>query len=339
MNLLPALADQVGTVQACAGLGLSRATLYRERRPKTAAPSARTPPLKLSEAEQTAVFNVLMSPRFVDRAPHQVYATLLDEGRYLCSIRTMYRLLAQQQAVRERRAQRVHPVYARPELMASAPNQLWSWDITKLRTTVKWSYLYLYVVLDVYSRYIVGWLISTRESAQLARELVEQTALREAVPAGQLTLHADRGAPMRSKTLAELLVDLGIDASFSRPRVSNDNPYSESLFKTAKFAPTFPECFTGIDHGRAFAEPFVAFYNHHHRHTGIGLMTPVAVHRGDALRITAERSLTLQSAFDQNPLRFKGKVPKPPHVPDIVYINPPLSKEPDNQPSTDQNAH
>ncbi len=339
MSLLPALADQVGTVQACAGLGLSRATVYRQRRPKVASPAVRVPPLKLSEAEQTAVLDELMSPRFVDRAPHQIYATLLDEGRYLCSIRTMYRLLEQQRAVRERRAQRVHPAYARPELMASAPNQLWSWDITKLRTTVKWSYLYLYVVLDVYSRYIVGWMLSTRESAQLARELVEQTALREAVPKGQLTLHADRGAPMRSKTLAELLVDLGIDASFSRPRVSNDNPYSESLFKTAKFAPTFPEYFTGIEHGRAFVEPFVTHYNHHHRHTGIGLMTPAAVHQGHAPRITAERALTLQSAFDQNPLRFKGRTPRPPLVPDVVYINPPSPKETNTQTPIVESTH
>ena len=212
MNLLPALADQVGTTQACAGLGLSRATLYRQRRPKMTTPCVRVPPLKLSEAEQTAVLDELMSPRFVDRAPHQVYATLLDEGRYLCSIRTMYRLLEQQHAVRERRAQRVHPVYARPELMASAPNQLWSWDITKLRTTVKWSYLYLYVVLDVYSRYIVGWLLSTRESAQLARELVEQTG-----GEGHIWLHlsAEAALPMTcQRCLTEARIPLYVDRSF-----------------------------------------------------------------------------------------------------------------------------
>lgn len=323
MNALPALTAVVGTTQACAGLGLSRATVYRARQAKPSTIRTRTPPLKLDDAEQAAVLGELMSPRFVDHAPHQVYATLLDEGRYLCSIRTMYRLLAGQQAVRERRDQRAHPVYARPELMTQAPNQLWSWDITKLKTTVKWTYVYLYVVLDVYSRYVVGWMLSTRESAALARELVEQTALREAVPAGQLTLHADRGAPMRSKTLAELLVDLGIEASFSRPRQSNDNPFSESLFKTTKYAPAFPACFAGMHHARDVITPFFEHYNHHHRHSGIGLMTPANVHCGDAPRITAERAVTLQSAFDRHPHRFKGRTPQPPRVPDKVYINPP----------------
>ena len=324
MSALAGLAAAVGLAPACAGLGLSRATVYRRRAPKLAVVATRTPPLKLSDSEQAAVVGELMSERFVDRAPHQVYATLLDEGRYLCSIRTMYRLLAALQAVRERRDQRVHPSYARPELLAQAPGQLWSWDITKLKTSVKWTYLYLYVVLDVFSRYIVGWMLSTKESAALARELVEQSALREAIPRDQLTLHADRGAPMRSKTLAEKLVDLGIEPSFSRPRQSNDNPFSESWFKTAKYAPEFPECFESIEHAREFVEPFVEHYNHQHRHTGIGLMTPAAVHRGDAPRITAARAITLSNAFDLNPLRFKGRRPQPPRVPDKVYINPPL---------------
>jgi len=337
MIALPELASVAGTSRACAGLGLSRATVYRLRRPRMPVVNARTPPLKLDAAEQAAVLDELMSPRFVDRAPHQVHATLLDEDRYLCSVRTMYRLLAAHKAVRERRDQRVHTVYARPELMACAPNQLWSWDITKLKTTVKWTYLYLYVVLDVFSRYVVGWMLSTRESGVLARELVEQTVQREAVPAGQLTLHQDRGAPMRSKTLAELLVDLGIDASFSRPHTSNDNPYSESLFKTTKYAPDFPDCFAGIDHGRDVITPFFEHYNHHHRHTGIGLMTPAAVHRGDAPRITAARAITLNNAFERNPLRFKGRMPQPPRVPDKVYINPPRTPETavDPSPTTD----
>jgi len=327
MSALPALSDVVGMTLACASLGLSRATLYRLRQrlrqPKTPMVTVRTPPLKLDAAEAAAVLDALMSPRFVDRAPHQIYATLLDEGTYLCSIRTMYRLLASQKAVRERREQRVHPVYARPELLAEAPNQLWSWDITKLKTTVKWTYVYLYVVLDVYSRYVVGWLLSTRETGALARELVEQTALREAVPTGHLTLHSDRGAPMRSKTLAELLVDMGIEASFSRPQQSNDNPFSESLFKTTKYAPAFPVCFTGMDHAREVLTPFFEHYNHEHRHTGIGLMTPATVHHGDAPRLTAERALTLNAAFEQHPKRFKGIVPQPPRVPDQVFINPP----------------
>ncbi len=339
MIALPELAALAGTARACAGLGLSRATVYRKRRPRVAVIVTRTPPLKLDAAEQAAVLTELMSPRFVDRAPHQIHAILLDENRYLCSVRTMYRLLAAHKAVRERRDQRVHAVYARPELLASAPNQLWSWDITKLKTPVKWTYLYLYVVLDVFSRYVVGWMLSTRESAVLARELVEQAVEREAVPAGQLTLHQDRGAPMRSKTLAELMVDLGVEASFSRPHTSNDNPYSESLFKTTKYAPDFPRCFAGIEHGRAVIGPFFEHYNHHHRHTGIGLMTPAAVHRGDAPRITAARTITLSNAFERNPLRFKGRVPQPPRVPKVVYINPPRPPETAAEPSTSSETH
>jgi len=339
MSALPALSVTVGMARACVGLGLSRATLYRQRHPKAATAIVRTPPLKLDASEQAAVLDELMSPRFVDRAPHQVYATLLDEGRYLCSVRTMYRLLATQNAVCERREQRTHPVYARPELMAQGPRELWSWDITKLKTTVKWTYLYLYVVLDVYSRYVVGWMLSTKETAALARELVERCVEREAVPVGQLTLHADRGAPMRSKTLAELLVDLGIDASFSRPQQSNDNPFSESLFKTAKYAPAFPDVFTGIDHGRDVITPFFEHYNHHHRHTGIGLMTPAAVHRGDAPRITAARAITLTTGFERHPKRFKGRSPQPPRVPDKVYINPPREHESVLGPSSESDTH
>ena len=324
MSALPELASETGMVKACIALGLSRSTQYRRRSPKPRAAATRTPPLKLSDVEQASVIDELMSDRFVDRAPQQVYATLLDEGRYLCSSRTMYRLLAAWRAVRERRNQRAHVRYARPELLAHGPNQLWSWDISKLKTSVKWTYLQLYVVLDVFSRYVVGWLISTRESAALAREFVEECALREQIPSDQLTLHADRGAAMRSKTLAEKLVDLGIEASFSRPHVSNDNPYSESLFKTTKYAPNFPDRFESIDHARAVLTPFFAHYNDHHRHSGIGLMTPASVHRGEAPRITAARTITLNTAFARHPRRFKGKQPKPPHVPDIVYINPPL---------------
>ncbi len=336
MSALPQLADLAGTARACEGLGLSRATVYRKRRTKPPILGARVPPLKLDESEQAAVLGELMSPRFVDRAPHQIYAILLDEGRYLCSIRTMYRLLAAQHAVRERRDQRVHPVYARPELLAEGPNQVWSWDITKLKTTVKWTYLYLYVLLDIFSRKVVGWLLSTRESAALARQLVGESVRREGIDRKQLTLHADRGAAMRSKSLAELLVDLGIDPSFSRPRQSNDNPFSESLFKTTKYAPAFPDCFGGIEHGRTVLGPFFEHYNHDHRHTGIGLMSPDAVHSGDDKRITAERLITLTDAFDRHPHRFKGRAPKPPQVPQKVYINPPRPTEAAANPSTEK---
>ena len=327
MSALPDLALQIGMAKACHGLGLSRATQHRRLKPKGRGIATRTPPLKLSVTEQAVVVGELMSPRFVDSAPHQVYAVLLDEGRYLCSIRTMYRLLASQQAVRERRDQRVHPVYARPELIATAPNQVWSWDITKLKTTVKWTYFYLYVVIDIFSRYVVGWMLCTRETGALARDFVEQIVLRADVPVGQLTLHADRGSPMRSRSLAEKLTDLGIEASFARPQQSNDNPFSESLFKTLKYAPIFPDCFDSRDHARAVLTPFFEHYNHQHRHTGIGLMTPGAVHRGQAPRITAARAMTLQDAFALHPERFKGNLPKPPLVPDKVYINPPITHD------------
>jgi putative transposase len=331
MNALPELALQIGMVKACGGLELSRATHYRQRRPRVRVVATRTPPLKLSEPEQAAVVGELMSERFVDHAPHQVYARLLDEGRYLCSIRTMYRLLASQQCVRERRDQRIHPVYARPELVADAPGQVWSWDITKLKTTVKWTYFYLYVVIDIFSRYVVGWMLSTRETGALARDFVEQIVVREDIPIDQLTLHSDRGSPMRSKTLAEKLTDLSIQVSFGRPQQSNDNPFSESLFKTLKYAPVFPECFDSVDHARAVLTPFFDHYNHVHRHTGIGLMTPGAVHSGQAAAITIARSSTLNDAFAIHPERFKGKRPTPPVVPDKVYINPPLKKDTDTQ--------
>ena len=331
MSAATALSAAIGTTRACAGLGVARASHYRQRHPRTPTPARRTPPLQLADVERAIVIQTLMSPRFLDYPPAQVYATLLDEGRYLCSIRTMYRLLASVQAVRERRDQRIHPVYARPQLIAQAPNHVWSWDITKLKTTVKWTYFYLYVVVDIFSRYVVGWMLSTRETGALARDFVEQIVLREDIPADQVTLHSDRGAPMRSRTLAEKLTDLGIEASFGRPQQSNDNPFSESLFKTLKYSPTFPDCFDSLDHARAVLTPFFEHYNHRHRHSGIGLMAPAAVHRGQAAAITTARTLTLNQAFAMHPERFKGKPPTPPIVPDKVYINPPLPEDTDTQ--------
>jgi len=327
MNAMMSLSPELSLRGASASFGVSRSTVYRHRTPPRARIATRTPPLQLSLDERHAIRSELMSARFVDKPPTQVYACLLDEGRYLCSIRTMYRLLAAEHAVRERRDQRVHAVYSRPELIAQAPNQVWSWDITKLKTTVKWTYFYLYVIVDIFSRYVVGWSLHTRETGALARDFVETCLHRENVARQQLTLHADRGAPMRSKTLNEMLVDLGIDASFSRPQVSNDNPFSESLFKTLKYTPVFPECFASAEHARRVLVPFFEHYNQHHHHSGIGLMTPEAVHHGRDKAITAARALTLQNAFENTPKRFKGKQPKPPKVPAAVYINPPLSKE------------
>jgi putative transposase len=339
MSVLPALAKTVWHARACDGLGLSRATMARRGRSAGRSTDRRSPPLKLADDERSVVLAELTSERFVDRAPHQVFATLLDEGRYLCSIRTMYRLLEEQHAVQERRAQRTHAVHARPELLAEAPGQVWSWDITKLKTTLRWTYLYLYVILDVFSRYIVGWMLSTRESGALARELVEQSVLREGVAAGKLILHAGRGAPMRSKTLAEKMVELGIEPSFSRPRQSNDNPFSESCFKTIKYAPAFPDRFESIDEAREILGRFFEHYNRVHRHTGLGLMTPATVHAGQADAATEARRKVLAEAFARTPSRFKQRLPQPPLVPSQVYINRPRPEE--AKPTTDdtRSAH
>ncbi len=247
---------------------------------------------------------------------------LLDEdGVYLASVRTFYRVLAALGLSQERRNQLVHPAHVKPELVATAPNQVWSWDITRLHSTMKWQFFYLYVLLDIFSRYVVGWLVAGAENAGLAQALIEQTCEKYGIEPGQLTLHSDRGSPMRAKTTAELFVDLGVAASFSRPRVSNDNPFSESQFKTLKYRPQFPERFNGIEHARAHLRRFFTWYNDEHRHSGIGLMTPAAVHFGHARAIDAHRRRVLQQAYAAHPLRFKGRCPVPPTLPEVAGIN------------------
>jgi putative transposase len=272
------------------------------------------------------VIETLHSERFVDKAPAQVWATLLDEQTYLCSPRTMYRILAEHGEVRERRNQLRHPNYTKPELLAEAPNQVWSWDITKLLGPVKWTYFYLYVILDIFSRYVVGWMVAHRESAALARRLIETACHNQSIEPGQLTIHADRGASMRSKSLALLLADLGVTKTHSRPHVSNDNPYSESQFKTLKYCPQFPERFGSIQDARAFGGPFFDYYNNEHRHSGIGLMTPAAVHYGMAKQLVAARQETLLAAYRSHPERFVHKPPQPPELPRAAWINPPTEK-------------
>ena len=220
----------------------------------------------------------LHGERFIDAAPPTVYAALLDEGRYLASVPTMYRVLRAAGEVRERRRQATHPPTVKPELVADAPNRVWSWDITKLLGPVKWTYYYLYVVLDVYSRYVPGWLLAPRESAALAEQLLRETIAKHAVPPGQLTVHADRGSSMASKPVALLLADLGVTKSHSRPHVSNDNPYSEAQFKTLKYRPDFPERFGALEDARAFCRGFFSWYNHDHRHSGIGFHTLSLIH-------------------------------------------------------------
>jgi len=326
MEVAEALSKEVGVVAACDGLGVSRAGLYRRRKP--AKPSAvRSSHRALSDDERTGVLSVLNSDRFVDRAPAEVYATLLDEGTYHCSLRTMYRILKAEDQVRERRNQLRHPSYSKPELLATGPNQVWSWDITKLLGPAKWTYYYLYVILDIFSRYVTGWMVAHRESAALAERLIADSCLKQAILPGQLTLHADRGSSMRSKTVAQLLADLGVTKTHSRPYVSNDNPYSESQFKTVKYMPQFPDRFGPIEHARGFCAGFFPWYNTEHRHSGIGLMTPEMVHYGLAEEVWEARQEVLHKAYAAHPERFVRKAPEPPRLPEAVWINQPIEAE------------
>jgi transposase InsO family protein len=318
------LAQSVGIAPACAALAVSRASLYRRRRPHPPTPRPRPRPARaLSPQERETALAVLRSERFADRAPAQVYATLLDEGTYLCSIRTFYRLLEQNHEVRERRDQLRHPSYRKPELLATAPNQLWSWDITKLLGPAKWTYYYLYVLLDVFSRYVVGWMLAHQESAALASRLINASCDKHSISPSQLTLHSDRGPAMISQPVAHLLAALGVTKSLSRPHVSNDNPFSEAHFKTLKYCPEFPDRFGSFQDALAFCHPFFDFYNHHHRHSAIGLLTPFAVHYGSAPQILADRKRTLLHAYANHPERFVLRPPQPPPLPSAVWINPP----------------
>jgi putative transposase len=328
-----AVAPEIGLAGACRALGVSRATAYRHRSPKppSTARSRRRSPLALSDEERAAVLAELHAERFVDASPAAVYATLLDEGTYLASERTMYRVLAANAEVRERRAQRRHPTYAAPELLASAPNELWSWDITKLRGPAKWTWFYLYVILDVFSRYVPGWMVATAESAVLAERLIADTVAKQSIEPGTLTIHADRGSSMASKPVALLLADLGVTKSHSRPHVSNDNPYSEAQFKTLKYRPGFPARFGSIEDARAFCRTFFTWYNTEHRHSGIGLLTPATVHAGRAPEVRAARATVLAQAYAVHPERFVRRPPTPPDLPTAVWINPPVRKETEPQ--------
>jgi len=324
------LTPVVGTRPACRAVGASPATIYRRRRPPTPTPPRRRPaPARaLSNTERAAVLDVLHSERFVDASPAQVWATLLDEGCYLASQRTMYRLLAARHgSVRERRDQLTHPAYAKPELLAERPNEVWSWDISKLKGPAKWTCFYLYVILDVYSRYVVGWTVAHRETADLATALISQAVEQQQVEAGRLTVHADRGSAMRSKPVAFLLADLGVARTHSRPYTSTDNPYSEAHFKTLKYRPGFPNRFDSIIHARAFCRDFFGWYNHEHRHSGIALMTPAAVHHNQTKTIHTERRRVLNAAYAATPERFVARPPTPPGLPPAVWINKPPTSE------------
>jgi putative transposase len=319
----------IGTLPACRAVAASRAALYRRRSPPPSRPPCARPTSAraLSGPERAAVLEALHSPRFVDAAPAAVYATLLDEGTYLASERTMYRLLAADGETRERRDQLTHPPYAAPELLAERPNEVWSWDISKLKGPAKWTHFYLYVILDVFSRYAVGWTVQHRESAQLATALIAQAIEQQQVPRDQLTVHADRGSSMTSKPVAFLLADLGVVRSHNRPYTSTDNPYSEAHFKTLKYRPAFPARFDSIDHARAFCRDFFNWYNHQHRHSGIGLMTPATVHHGHAQQVHADRALVLDAAYAATPERFVRHAPRPPAPPTAAWINKPDSEQ------------
>ena len=329
-----AMAPLIGTVAACTAAGRPRATHYRRHRRSPALPRPalvahrdRPQPSALSVLERNDILAVLHSERFCDAAPAQVWATLLDEGTYLGSQSTFYRLLRTVHGdVRERRSQATHPAKVKPELVAHGPNQVWSWDITKLHGPVKWSYFYLYAILDVYSRKTVGWMVATRESAALAEQLLAATIKAENVPAGQLTIHADRGSSMASKPVALLLADLGVTKTHSRPRVSNDNPYSESQFKTLKYCPSFPGKFASLEQTRQFCAEFFYAYNHHHRHAGLGLLTPEVVHSGQAKTIHARRAVVLTAAHALHSSRFR-RPPQPPKLPGSAWINKPEESE------------
>jgi putative transposase len=314
---------RLGIAPTCAALGLPTATYYRWITPQPPPEPRPSPPRKLAAGERTSVLAVLHDPAFVDLAPAQVYARLLDEARYLCSERTMYRVLEANHEVRERRDQLRHPPYAAPELLATAPNQVWSWDITKLLGPAKWTHFSLYVILDIFSRYVVGWMVAHQESAALASKLIEQSCARQGIVPGQLTLHADRGASMKSKPVALLLSDLGVTKTHSRPYVSNDNPFSEAQFKTMKYRPAFPDRFGSIQDARGFGHVFFPWYNTEHRHSGLGMLTPHEVHYGFAETRVEARARVLAAAFAAHPERFVAGLPRPPALPTAVWINKP----------------
>jgi len=323
MNAALQLGKSAGMAAACRALGVPRAALYRSMQP-AAVPRVRlTPARALDARERQGVLDQLHSERFWDKAPVEVYATLLDEGIYLCSVRTMHRILAENIELKERRNQLRHPQYKKPELLATGPNQVWSWDITKLLGPVKWTYFHLYVILDIFSRYVVGWMVAGRETSELAKRLIADTCQKQAIVAGSLTIHADRGTSMTSKPVALLMADLGVTKTHSRPHVSDDNPYSESQFKTLKYRPEFPERFGSIEDARAFCQGFFPWYNRDHHHSGIALLTPEMLHYGMAGEVIRQRQQVLNSAYARNPERFVRACPKPLPQPTAVWINPP----------------
>jgi putative transposase len=321
------LGAEVSLSAACSALGVPRATFYRRKRqPQRAAVRRRKPARSLSVAERQRVLGVLHQQRFVDMAPAEVYTWLLEKETYLCSIRTMYRILEEVKETTERRSRVSHPSYTKPELLATGPNQVWSWDITKLNGPGKWQHYYLYVIMDIFSRYVVGWMIADRESAILAQRFIADTLRKEQIEPDQLVIHADRGAAMRSKPVVQLLAEIGVTRTHSRPHCSNDNPYSEAQFKTLKYRPDFPQRFGSLEDAKTFCRGFFRWYNRDHYHSGIALLTPVTVHTGRAEDVIRQRSAVLEAAYQAHPERFIRKRPTHSSPPAAAWINPPTPK-------------
>ena len=336
MQLCEEVEPAVGTKAMCEALSFPRSTYYRYRYPPPARPRRPrpSPPRALRGEERQEVLDVLNSKPFADKPPAEVFATLLGEQTYLCSVRTMYRVLASAKQVRERRNQLRHPAYKKPELLATGPNQVWSWDITKLKAADKWSYYYLFVLLDIFSRHVVGWLLAHHENGELAKQLITESYQKQGVEPGQITVHADRGAPCTARTVKQMMVDLGIDSSHSRPRVCNDNPFSESHFKTMKYQPEYPDRFGSYQDAHGFCRKFFAWYNWEHHHSGIAMLTPGQVHYGHADAVLAERQSVLDTAYAAHTERFVNGPPKVPSLPAEVWINPP-----EDRTQTEMEAH
>lgn len=330
MTAVEDLSLVVGMKRACRELAIPRSSVYRRRRRRLSPPpvgALRSSARRLKDEEKSAVLACLHEEHFQDCSPSQVYASLLDDGRYHCSIRTMYRLLDAEGENRERRDQLIHSSYRKPELLATGPNQLWSWDITKLRGPVKWSFYYLYVILDVFSRYVTGWMIAYRETAGLAKQLIEHSCEKQKIVPGQLTIHADRGSSMTSKSVALLLADLGVVKTHSRPHVSDDNPFSEAHFKTMKYRPEYPDRFGSIQDARRFCQEFFHWYNHDHHHSALQLLTPATVHYHQTAQLISQRQVVLDRAYQKHPERFVRRPPQHPSLPNAVWINPPASNK------------
>ena len=327
MDAAGGLCSSVGVRTACQALGIPRESYYRRGRPKPEPKPRPTPQRALDKAERQEVLDTLHSEPFIDKAPAEVYATLLDKQSYLCSTRTMYRILEDNREVRERRNQRRHPTYHKPVLTATGPNQVWSWDITKLLGPAKGIYFCLYLMLDIFSRYVVGWMVANTENAALAERFIRETLDKHEILPGKTTIHSDRGSPMTATSTAQLMATLGVTKSHSRPHVSNDNPYSEAHFKTLKYRPDFPDRFGSQLHAVSFLRGFIHWYNDDHCHSGIALLTPANVHFGKAPQILAQRQEVLTAAYEKHPERFVRRPPRPPELPKAVWINQPTEEE------------